>query len=69
VDRLRSVVVLPASLSVEPDAEGFREVHSCRRWRRWFLPRVAKPVLADLVGLYFNCLDDDHVKADCKFLS
>jgi hypothetical protein len=67
--RLSSLVVHPARLSVEPDSEGFREVHSRRRWRRRPSPVPSWPVPADLVGLCFNCLGDDHVKADCRFPS
>ncbi|KAG0526126.1 hypothetical protein BDA96_06G118600 [Sorghum bicolor] len=67
--RLRSVVVHPARLSAEPDAEGFREVHSRRRWRRRPSPVPARPVPPDLIGLCFNCLSDSHVKADYRFPS
>lgn len=68
-DRLRSVVIHPTRLSVEPDMDGYRQVHSRRRWRHWTAPKLAKPVPAVLIGLCFNCLGDDLVKADCKFLS
>jgi hypothetical protein len=66
--RLPSVIVHSARLSAEPDAEGFRQVHSRRRWRRP-TPRQHKPVPADLVGLCFNSLGDDHVKAECRLPS
>lgn len=59
--RLHSVVVAhPARLSSEPDADGFREVHSRRRWRRWMpqRPRSPRPVPEDLVGLCFNCASE-----------
>lgn len=62
--RLRSLVVHPARFSAEPDSDGFREVHSRRP-----SPGSPRPVPADLVGLCFNCLRDDHVKADCRFPS
>ncbi|CAD6234865.1 unnamed protein product [Miscanthus lutarioriparius] len=48
-----------------PDAEGFRQVQSRRRWRRVASPR--RPVPSNLVGLCFNCLAGDHVHADCTF--
>jgi hypothetical protein len=74
--RLRSVVVAhPARLSSEPDADGFREVHSRRRWRRRWRrwqpprPRSSRPVPKDLVGLCFNCLRSSHIRADCGFPS
>lgn len=63
--RLRSLVVHPVRLSTEPDTDRYREVHSCRRWHRRPSPTVAKPVPVDLIGLCFNCLGDDHVKAVC----
>lgn len=65
--RLASVVVHPARKSVEPDADGFRQVQSRRRWRRVAVPR--HPVPAALVGKCFNCLATDHVRADCTFPS
>ena len=65
--RLRSVAVHPARLSAEPDDDGFREVHSRRRWRRRPSPTLARPVPPDLVGLCFNCLRDDHIRANCRF--
>jgi len=54
-------------LAAEANADGFRQVHSHRRWRRSTPPR--RPVPADLVGKCFNCLSDSHVKADCTFPS
>lgn len=62
--RLASVVVHPARMAIEPDADGFREVQSRRRWRRALQPR--RPVPANLVGKCFNCLSGNHVKADCS---
>jgi hypothetical protein len=67
--RLRSIVVHPARFSQEPDSDGFRQAHSRRRWRRRASPTLPKPVPADLVGLCFNCLGDDHVKKDCTYPS
>jgi hypothetical protein len=67
--RLRSVVAHPMHLLSVPDAEGFREVHSHRRWRRRPQPRQPRLVPADLVGLHFNCLGNDHISAVCKFPS
>lgn len=52
-------------MSMAPDAEGFRQVRSRRRWRRVASPR--RPVPSNLVGLCFNCLAGDHVHADCTF--
>jgi hypothetical protein len=56
-------------MSMEPEAEGFRQVHSRRRGRRRVPPRSARPVPPNLVGLCFDCLACDHVKAACTFLS
>lgn len=67
--KVRSVVNHPAHTSSVPDTEGFHQVHSRRRWR-WKQPaRAPKPVPTDLVDLYFSCLGDNHVKADCRFPS
>lgn len=52
--RLASRIVHPARMSVEPDAEGFRQVHSCRRGRRRVLPRPVRPVPSNLIGLCFT---------------
>lgn len=65
--KLRSLVVHPARLSAEPDSDGFRQVNSRCRWHRRPSPAQPKPVLADLVSLCFNCLGDDHVKANCRY--
>lgn len=62
---LTSIVVHPPRMSMAPDAEGFRQVRSRRRWRRVASPR--RPVPSNLVGLCFNCLAGDHVHADCTF--
>ena len=67
--RLASIIVHPARMSMEPDAEGFRQVHIRRRGRRRVPPRSARPVPPNFVGLYFNCLAGDHVKTACTFLS
>ena len=66
-----ATVAHPMRLSSMPDADGFREVHSRRRWRRRLLrrPHSPRPVLEDLVGLCFNCLQEGHVKAGCSFVS
>jgi hypothetical protein len=53
----------PPRLSAQPDADGFHEVASRRRWRRTAVQR--RPVPANLVGKCFNCLSESHVKADC----
>lgn len=58
----------PVRLSASPDAEGFRPVESRRRWHR-HPARALKAVPTDLVRLCFNCLANDHVKADCTFAS
>lgn len=57
---MRLVVVHPARASAAPNADGFHQVHSRRR---------KLPVPEDLIGLCFNRLGDDHVKADCLFPS
>jgi hypothetical protein len=67
--RLHSLVVHPARLLAELDPDGFREVHSRCRWRCQPSPMLPRPVPVDLIGLCFNYLGDDHVKADCHFLS
>lgn len=69
VNRIRSIVVHPARLSAEPDEDGFHEVHSRRRWLRRSPPRAVKPVPEDLIDLCFNCLGNNHVKAECTFPS
>ncbi|CAD6230183.1 unnamed protein product [Miscanthus lutarioriparius] len=61
--RLASIVVHPARMSIEPDADGFRRVQSRRRWRRAAVP--SRPVPRDLVGKCFNCFAEDHVRAKC----
>lgn len=63
---LASVVVHPARLFGSPDADGFYSVQSRRRWRRRAPRKTVKPVPKNLEGLCFNCLADDHVKADCS---
>ncbi|XP_066322578.1 uncharacterized protein [Miscanthus floridulus] len=68
-EKLKSVVVHPARLSVEPDADGFRKVESRRRWRRAAPASRARPVPHHLVGLCFNCLGKDHVRVNCTFPS
>jgi hypothetical protein len=65
--RLASVVVLPTHMSVEPDADSFRQVQSRRRWRRVDAPRSLVPSI--LEGKCFNCLATDHVRADYTFPS
>jgi hypothetical protein len=67
--RMQSIVVHPTRLSSMPDSDGFHPVHSRRRWRRRPAARQRKSVPEDLIGLCFNCLRDDHVKADCLFPS
>lgn len=57
----------PPRMSPAPDGDGFREVHSRRRWRRATV--VRKPVPANLVSKCFNCLSETHVKAECTFPS
>jgi hypothetical protein len=59
-----SAVVHPARLTGPPDVDGFYQVQSRRRWRRRAPPKPVKPVPKNLVGLCFNCLAGDHVKAD-----
>ncbi|XP_066316497.1 uncharacterized protein [Miscanthus floridulus] len=53
------------------DADGFTLVESRRRWRSRERPRVSRhrPVPSTLVGLCFNCLEGDHVAAECRFPS
>jgi hypothetical protein len=65
--RLASIVVHPARLSTEPDADGFRLVEGRQRWRHAAPPRKLRPVPLNLVGLCFNCLRSDHVNANCTF--
>jgi hypothetical protein len=62
-----SPIAHPPRMSQEPDADGFREVHSRRRWRR--APALKRPVPAHLVGKCFNCLAVTHVRAECTFPS
>lgn len=64
-----SVMVHPTRESAALDADGFHQVHSRRRWRRRLPTRLLKPLPEDLIGLCFNCLGDDHVKADYRFPS
>ncbi|CAD6262680.1 unnamed protein product [Miscanthus lutarioriparius] len=52
-----------------PDADGFHQVQSRRRWRRRTLPRQSKAMPPNLVGKCYNCMGEDHVKADCVFRS
>lgn len=57
----------PARALAEPDADGFYEVRSRRRWRHRSPLRVAWPVPIMLQGLCFNCLTGNHIKRDCVF--
>ena len=50
-----------------PDADGFYEVRSRRRWRRRSPLRESRLVPVELQGLCFNCLAANHVKRDCVF--
>jgi hypothetical protein len=59
----------PACVLVEPDEEGFYEVRSYRCWRCCSPPKLARLVPPELVGLCFNCLAKNHVKAECIFLA
>jgi len=63
----RSPASHPARALATPDEDGFYAVQSRRRWRRRSPPRVARPVPPELVGLCFNCLANNHVKAECTF--
>jgi len=65
--RLASIVVHPTRMSVEPNEDCFKQVHSKRRWRRAVTPR--RPVPSYLIGKCFNCLAGDHVRADCTLQS
>uniref|UniRef100_K3XPU8 CCHC-type domain-containing protein n=1 Tax=Setaria italica TaxID=4555 RepID=K3XPU8_SETIT len=65
--RLASLVVHPARMSAAPDAEGFGQVESRRRWRRAAPSRPSKPVPPELVGLCFNCPASDYVRANRSF--
>jgi hypothetical protein len=67
--RLHFVVAHPMHLSSVLNAEGFREVHSRRRWHRRPQPRQPRPVPAHLVDLCFYCLGNDNISAVCKFPS
>jgi len=51
-----------------PDADGFYEVRSRRRWRRRSPLRESRPIPIELQGLCFNCLAANHVKRDCVCL-
>jgi hypothetical protein len=62
-----SPVAHPPRALEEPDAAGFYQVRSRRRWRRRSPPMRSRPVPPALVGLCFNCLASSHVKADCVF--
>lgn len=62
---LASVMVHPARPTGPLDADGYYQVQSCRRWRRRAPPKLTKPVPKNLVGLCFNCLAGDPIKADC----
>jgi hypothetical protein len=48
-DRLMSIVVHPARMSAEPDADGFRKVESRRHWRRAADSHRPRPVPPNLV--------------------
>jgi hypothetical protein len=65
--RLASIMVPPPRMSVQPDAEGFRPVQSCRCWR--CVAALRRPVPSNLLGKCFNYLAGDHVKAYCTFPS
>lgn len=62
--RRLSLVAHPARELVEPDADGFYEVRSYRRWSRRSPPKPSRPVPSALHGLCFNCLASTHVKAN-----
>jgi hypothetical protein len=66
---LASLTVYPAKMSVEPDVEVFRQVHSRRYGHRRVPPWTAGSIPPNIVDLCFNCLASDHVKATCTFLS
>jgi len=51
------------------DAKGFTLAASRHRWRRRLRTARPWPVLATFVGLCFNCMAEDNVAADCRFLS
>lgn len=63
-----SPMVHPACAFEEPDADDFYEVHSHHRWHRQSPPKLARPIPSALVSLCFNCLANNHAKADCVFL-
>jgi hypothetical protein len=65
--RVASIIIHPPRMSVQPDADGFMEVQSRRRWRH--APEPRRPVPPNLVGKCFNCLAEDHVRADYTFPS
>lgn len=67
--RVVSIVVHPTCMATAPDAVGFRQVHSRRRWLRKVLSSPARSVPTNLVELCFNCLASDHVKVACRFLA
>lgn len=67
--RLPSSTAHPARALAEPDADGFYEVRSRRRWRRRSPPKPSRPVPAELQGLCFNCLACTHVRRECTFPS
>jgi hypothetical protein len=62
-----SPVAHRARARCEPDADGFYEVVSRRRWSRRSPPKTSRPVPPALHGFCFNCLADNHIKADCTF--
>lgn len=56
----------PTRTLEEPDADDFYQVCSRRRWS-WRSSRATRPVPPELVSLCFNCLANNHVKANCIF--
>lgn len=66
---LPSPMAHPARASGMPDAQGFHQVQSHHRWCRCTPPKQSKPLPANLVGKCFNCMGEDHVKANCIYRS
>jgi hypothetical protein len=58
-------VAHPARATGAADEDGFYQVQSRRRWRRRTRPRQSKHVPPNLVGKCFNCMGEDHVRAQC----